>query len=253
MQYVLLDRSGKLNNAELRSLQDWYVRYQLTAVPGVSEIATLGGEAFFLATDVGDRDAVLRAVAETARRFGGVHVLVNNAWSGAAMRRLEQMDEMAVRRAFEVGTLGCLWAMQACFPWMRDQGYGRIVSLCSLNGVNAHMYTAHYNMAKEALRALTRTAAREWASRGITANVLCPAAETEASLALRKAMPELFAKVDAQMPMGRMGDPEADIAPVALFLASEDSQYVTGNTLFADGGSHINGAAWAPELPEETA
>ena len=132
-------------------------------------------------------------------------------------------------------------------------GLRPVVSLCSLNGVNAHMYTAHYNMAKEALRALTRTAAREWASRGITANVLCPAAETEASLALRKAMPELFAKVDAQMPMGRMGDPEADIAPVALFLASEDSQYVTGNTLFADGGSHINGAAWAPELPEETA
>ena len=167
------------------------------------------------------------------------------------MQRVGWMDEGAARRAFEVGTLGCLWAMQACFPHMKREGWGRVVSLCSLNGVNAHMFTAHYNMAKEALRALTRTAAREWAARGITANVLCPAAETEASRALRRRAPQLFEKMDAMLPMGRLGDVELDIAPVALFLASEDSRYVTGNTLFADGGSHINGAGWAPELPEE--
>lgn len=217
----------------------------------VAEIEELGGEGLCVPTDVGERGQVERAVAETARRFGTVHVLVNNAWSGAALSRVEWLGEAAVRRAFDVGTLACLWAMQACFPLMRDQGWGRIVSLCSLNGVNAHMYTAHYNMAKEALRALTRTAAREWAGRGITANILCPAAETEASTALRKARPDLFEKMDHMMPMGRLGDPEEDIAPVALFLASEDSRYVTGNTLFADGGSHINGAGWAPELPEE--
>jgi NAD(P)-dependent dehydrogenase (short-subunit alcohol dehydrogenase family) len=56
---------------------------------------------------------------------------------------------------------------------------------------------------------------------------------------------------DAANPMGRLGDPEDDIAPVALFLASEDARYLTGNTLFVDGGTHINGAAWAPELPDE--
>jgi NAD(P)-dependent dehydrogenase (short-subunit alcohol dehydrogenase family) len=215
------------------------------------EIEELGGRGLCVPTDVGDREQVERAVARTVERFGGVHVLVNNAWSGGAMKRVEWMDDASVRRAFEVGTLGCLWAMQACFPHMKRQAHGRIISLCSLNGVNAHMFTVHYNMAKEALRALTRTAAREWADRGITANVLCPAAETEASRALRERAPGLFEKVDAMLPMGRLGDPEEDIAPVALFLASDESRYVTGNTLFADGGSHINGAGWAPELPEE--
>jgi NAD(P)-dependent dehydrogenase (short-subunit alcohol dehydrogenase family) len=180
-----------------------------------------------------------------------VHVLVNNAWSGPPMSRVEWTEEGAMRQAFEVGTLGCLWAMQACFPHMRSQGWGRVVNLCSLNGVNAHMYTVHYNMAKEALRAITRTAAREWADRGITANVLCPAAETEASRAFRARAPAMFEQLDAMLPMGRLGDPEEDIAPVAVFLASEDSRYLTGNTLFADGGSHINGTPWAPELPEE--
>jgi NAD(P)-dependent dehydrogenase (short-subunit alcohol dehydrogenase family) len=62
--------------------------------------------------------------------------------------------------------------------------------------------------------------------------------------------PELEASADASNPMGRLGDPEGDIAPVALFLASDDARYLTGNTLFVDGGSHINGAAWAPELPD---
>ena len=55
---------------------------------------------------------------------------------------------------------------------------------------------------------------------------------------------------DATNPMGRLGDPEADIAPVAVFLASDDARYLTGNTLFVDGGSHINGVTWAPELPD---
>jgi NAD(P)-dependent dehydrogenase (short-subunit alcohol dehydrogenase family) len=133
---------------------------------------------------------------------------------------------------------------------MKRQGWGRIISICSLNGVNAHMYTAEYNTAKEALRSLTRTAAREWARHGIVANVICPAAATAAYEAFRRASPENAARLLEQNPMGRMGDPEADIGGVALFLASEDARYTTGNTLFVDGGSHINGVAWAPQLPD---
>jgi NAD(P)-dependent dehydrogenase (short-subunit alcohol dehydrogenase family) len=134
---------------------------------------------------------------------------------------------------------------------MKRQGGGRVINLCSLNGVNAHMYTVHYNTAKEAVRALTRTAAREWAPYNILCNVICPAAATEAYRAVMDANPEMEKQLLAQHPMHRMGDPEEDIGGVALFLASEDSRYVTGNTLFVDGGSHINGSPWAPELPEE--
>ena len=112
------------------------------------------------------------------------------------------------------------------------------------------MGTAEYNTSKEALRAATRTAAREWAPLGITANVICPAAKSASFAATMGAHPELVAAADGSNPMGRIGDCYDDISPVALFLASEGSRYLTGNTLFVDGGSHINGSAWAPEMPE---
>jgi len=140
--------------------------------------------------------------------------------------------------------------MQAVFPTMRAQRYGRIVNLCSLNGVNAHIGTAEYNVAKEALRALTRTAAREWAEHQIVVNAVCPGAKTAAFRRVAAENPSIEAMADAANPMGRLGDPDADIAPVVAFLASDDARYLTGNTLFVDGGGHINGVAWAPELPD---
>lgn len=218
----------------------------------VEELQALGADAMFVKTDVAEKQQVENMVAQTVAQWGGVDALVNNAWaSKIGLTRVEWMDDEAMQHAFNVSAMASKWTMQACFPYMRDAGYGRIVNLCSLNGVNAHMYSMHYNMAKEALRSITRTAAREWAYRGITCNIICPSAATASYVALKEANPEMFNGIEAALPMKRMGDPEEDIAPVALFLATEDSQFVTGNTLFVDGGSHINGAAWAPELPEE--
>ncbi len=209
-----------------------------------------GADVHALRVDVSHKPDVLAMVATAVDTWGRVEILVNNAWGGGRLCRVEQKTDELFDSGFHVGFYGPMWAMQAAFPLMRSQGWGRIINLCSLNGVNAHMGTAEYNSAKEALRALTRTAAREWAPYGITANVICPAAKTAASRRVFAANPELEAAADAANPMGRMGDPEADIAPVALFLAGEGSGYLTGNTLFVDGGSHINGAPWAPALPE---
>jgi NAD(P)-dependent dehydrogenase (short-subunit alcohol dehydrogenase family) len=188
--------------------------------------------------------------AELAAEFGSVDILVNNAWGGGTTARLEHKSEADLEHGWRVGLMSAFWAMQAAFPHMRAAGWGRIVSMCSLNGVNAHMYTVEYNAAKEGLRALTRTAAREWGRHGICANIVCPAAATLAYEAFRRASPENAAKLLEQNPIGRMGDPEADIAPVVAFLASDDARYVTGNTLFVDGGGHINGVSWAPNLPD---
>jgi NAD(P)-dependent dehydrogenase (short-subunit alcohol dehydrogenase family) len=138
--------------------------------------------------------------------------------------------------------------MQAVLPIMKAQRDGAVINLCSLNGVNAHMGTTSYNVAKEALRAASRTAAREWAPWQIRVNVICPGAKSAATRSVFEAHPELEAAADASNPMGRLGDPEDDIAPVAVFLASEDARYLTGNTLFVDGGGHINGVPWAPDL-----
>jgi len=140
------------------------------------------------------------------------------------------------------------WAMRECFPIMKAQSWGRVINMCSLNGVNAHMGTLEYNVGKEALRSLTRTAAREWASTGIVVNALCPAAKSAAFRRVMSQHPELVASADAHNPTGRIGDPYDDIAPVVSFLASEDCRYMTGNTLFVDGGTHINGSSWAPDL-----
>lgn len=212
--------------------------------------AEFGTEAVAVPTDVADETAVRAAVAAAVDRWGTVDILVNNAWGGGSLGRLEHKTNQQMDHGLRVGLYGPLWAMQEALPVMRAQGRGNIVNLCSLNGVNAHIGTAEYNCAKEALRTLTRTAAREWAPYGIVANAICPAAKTAASRAVFVANPELEAMADAANPMGRLGDPERDIAPVAVFLASDDARYLTGNTLFVDGGSHINGAPWAPELPD---
>ena len=211
----------------------------------------LGADALAVPTDVRDKAAVHAMVAAAVDRWGSVDVLVNNAWGGGRLSRLEHKTDALMSAAMEVGFYGPLWAMQAAFPHMKSAAWGRIVNLCSLNGVNAHVGTAEYNSAKEALRALTRTAAREWAPHGIVVNAICPGAKSAAFRRIAESNPELAAMADAANPMGRLGDPEDDIAPVAVFLASEDCRYLTGNTLFVDGGSHINGVSWVPDLPDE--
>jgi NAD(P)-dependent dehydrogenase (short-subunit alcohol dehydrogenase family) len=133
---------------------------------------------------------------------------------------------------------------------MKSQGYGRIINLGSLNGVNAHMFTVAYNASKEAVRALTRTAAVEWGGHGITANVICPSALSPAARDYFDSNPEMAQAILGQVPVGRFGESAADIGPVAVFLASEASAYMTGNTLYVDGGGHINGVAWRPEVED---
>jgi NAD(P)-dependent dehydrogenase (short-subunit alcohol dehydrogenase family) len=210
----------------------------------------LGGRSLFVPTDVTDRAAVEAVVDRTIEEFGAVDVLVNNAWGGGSMVRLEHSTDEQMEHGLRMAFWAAYWSMLRCFPHMRDAGGGSIINICSLNGVNAHPFTPEYNVGKEALRTLTRTAAREWARHGIRANAICPGAATATYRAVEQAMPDMIAEILSQVPMGYMGDPERDIGGVAYFLASDDSRYLTGNTLFADGGGHINGVPWAPDLPD---
>ena len=217
---------------------------------GNAAVSELGENAIFVETDVSVKEDNERMIAAAVDQWGTLDILVNNAWGGGVISRVESKSPELMEHGLNVGFLGPLWAMVAAHPIMKEQSYGRIVNLCSLNGVNAHMGTVEYNSAKEALRSATRTAAREWAPLGITANIICPAAKSASFFRVMSQFPELIAAADAANPMGRMGDCEEDIGPVAVFLASEGSSYVTGNTIFADGGSHINGSSWAPDLDE---
>jgi NAD(P)-dependent dehydrogenase (short-subunit alcohol dehydrogenase family) len=215
------------------------------------ECSALGGEALFVHTDI-LRQGSLEAAIEAAReRLGGLDILVNNAYAAGPPARLQAKPEDEFRLAMEACFFASLRAMQCCFAHMRAQRRGRIINLCTLNGVNAHPYSADYNTSKEALRALTRSAAREWAAYGITVNAICPAAVTPAYERFREMAPELAAHMLQQNPSGYMGDAEEDIGGVAVFLASDAARYLTGNTLMVDGGSHLNGVQWAPPVPPE--
>lgn len=209
-----------------------------------------GVRAEALVTNVGDKAQVEAMVAVANERFGSVDILVNNAGGGGFMGRVEHHTDAIMKDAFDIGFNAGFWAMQAAFPLMRARQWGRIINICSLNAVNAHPFTVGFNAAKEALRGLTRTAAREWARHGICANVICPAAASEAYKKFAAAYPDMAAEMLTQNPMGRMGDCEEDIGAVAAFLASDDCRYVTGMTMFVDGGSHINGVSWEPPVPD---
>lgn len=202
----------------------------------------------FLRVDVTDREQVEAMVTTTEADHGAVDILVNNAWGAGTISRVEHKTDEALARGFAMGYYGPYWAMRAAFGGMKERGWGRVINLCSLNGVNAHVGTLEYNSAKEALRALTRTAAREWAPTGVVVNAICPGAKSAAFRRIAEANPQVATMAEGANPMGRLGDPLTDIAPVAVFLGSEDCRYLTGNTLFVDGGAHINGVAWAPDL-----
>jgi NAD(P)-dependent dehydrogenase (short-subunit alcohol dehydrogenase family) len=112
----------------------------------------------------------------------------------------------------------------------------RIINFASWYGMIADAGTVGYNITKEAVRRLTRTAAREWGRYAITVNVVAPTAKTDAADNIERADPEAMAAAVAAIPAGRLGDPRLDIAPAVLFLATDDARSITGQTLGVDGG-----------------
>jgi NAD(P)-dependent dehydrogenase (short-subunit alcohol dehydrogenase family) len=199
-----------------------------------------------LTADVERKAEVVAMVQSAVDAWGTVEILVNNAWGGASFGPVEGKTDEQLAHGFGLAFYGPFWAMQAAFPHMKEGGWGRIVNMCSAAGPNAMLGTLEYNCAKEALRTLTRCAAREWAPYGIVANAILPGAKGSGMVRRYEADPELEAQLDASNPMGRIGDPEDDIGPVAVFLASDDCHYFTGNSLWVDGGNHIGGGSWQP-------
>ena len=134
--------------------------------------------------------------------------------------------------------MGSFYFMTACFPHLKERR-GSIINLCSMAGTERGAGFAAYAAVKEALRTLTGIAAREWGAEGIRANALCPSALTPGVKDFLEDNPDLGADVLAKIPLGRMGDPETDIGRAAVFLASDDAAYVTGQTLWVDGGQVV--------------
>jgi 2-hydroxycyclohexanecarboxyl-CoA dehydrogenase len=148
---------------------------------------------------------------------------------------LEAFPEDVWDHTFQTGLKGTLFGMQAAFPHLRERG-GKIINFGSGNGIGAMKGTAAYNATKEAIRALSRTAAAEWGKYGICVNVIIPTMLTDAAEAFFTARPGIREKLAEGIPLRRFGDVEHDIGPVAVFLASDGSNFVTGQSIHVDGG-----------------
>jgi NAD(P)-dependent dehydrogenase (short-subunit alcohol dehydrogenase family) len=210
----------------------------------VAEIQSAAGSSRGITVDVGVRAEVDQMVADTIDQFGAVDVLVNNAQSfgskaqpegSPGYEKLETFSEDIWDNTFQSGLKGTLYGMQAVFPHMSNGG-GKIINFGSGNGIGAMKGSAAYNSTKEAIRALSRTAAAEWGKYGIYVNVLIPTMLTDSADEFFEARPGIREKLVAQIPLRRFGDVDRDIAPVAVFLASSDSDFVTGQAIHVDGG-----------------
>lgn len=203
----------------------------------LENVAAGSAEAIFpLEASAGDRADAQRTVSETLARFGRIDVLVNNAHTFTDFLPLEdaKMEEhclVDLKSAF----IGSLQLMQACFPHMRDAGGGSIINMGSSYGIRCEPGFLAYAASKEAIRALTRTAAREWGRHKIRVNTILPSALSPKALWYLEESKTYDAEL-AKVSLGKFGVPD-DIAPTALFLASDDAAYVTGQTIGVDGGS----------------
>ena len=203
----------------------------------VAELTGLGIETLGVATNIMERDEVDAMVAATVERFGRVDGIVNNAQTFRPMAPMAEVATEDVDVFYASGVKGTLWAMQAVYPHMAAQGWGRIVNFASSMGITGGRGFGAYNASKEAIRALTRTAAREWAVDGIVVNCIAPAAADHHGDAARQS--EGYRTFVENCPMGRQGDPETDIGPLTWFLCSDACRYLTGHTFMADGGAFM--------------
>ena len=198
-----------------------------------------GGKAVCVAGDLGKRAEVERVVNAAVASFDTVDILVNNA-QDSVQRIIEETTDDDVERSYRSGPLATLYGMQACFPYLKRRG-GSIVNFGSSTALRGDETFASYAMAKEAIRGLTRVAAREWGRYGIRVNSVCPASMSPSAEVWAEENPERFKAVLKNIPLGRMGDAETDIGRAIAALVSDDLHYLTGATLVLEGGRVIYG------------
>lgn len=195
-------------------------------------IGEAGGKADHVVMDLASPESVRAAVATVLERHGALHILVNNAGI-TRDKLLIQMKEEDFDAVVGTNLKGAWVAIQAATKPMMKQRWGRIINIASVVGQMGNAGQSNYVSAKAGLIGLTKSVARELASRNVTVNAVTPGyIETDMTSGLSDDVKAEFTK---QIPLGRMGTP-ADIAAAVAFLASEEAGYVTGQTLSVNGG-----------------
>ena len=204
-----------------------------------AEIRAAGGQASATALDVGDHAALAAFVQSTIATHGRLDVVVNNAPS-VTYAALTDMDVAAFRRDFHVNVDSTFVTTREALPTMYAQGSGSIINIASVNALLALGNMAAYGAAKAALVHFTRQIAVEAAGRGVRANAIAPGVINTPATTAGFAGPYAAwgEKIAAAVPMGRFGEP-AEVAALALFLASDEASYVTGTCIAIDGGKSV--------------
>ncbi|MEY2996520.1 MAG: hypothetical protein RLZ86_661 [Actinomycetota bacterium] len=218
-----------------------------TGEPVAAAIRADGGSAVCIETDVTKGSSIAACVQRTVDEFGRLDIVVHNAFTGAIPHRLEDAD---LDKHWKGMSLTAGWASLQCareaHPHLaassrrpRGEGGGRYVLITSPSGVEGSANIPLYSPAKAAQRAIAKSLAREWGPDGITVNCIAPVAASPSLITAFDRNPALQQAIEARTPLGRVGDITDDIGSVALFLAGDDSSYVTGQTIVCDGGSFL--------------
>jgi 3-oxoacyl-[acyl-carrier protein] reductase len=211
-----------------------YTSNEAAAVDTVQMVSAAGGTAVPMRFDIGDAAAVDVAFKEIAAGEGGLHILVNNA--GVAVNALTLGSKDADwARAIDINLKGAIHCTRAALrPLMRAREAGRIINITSIVGEMGSAGQGPYAAAKAALIGLTKTWAREYASRGITVNAVSPG-YIDTEMTAKDLPPDRREVLMQSIPLGRVGKPE-DVAAAVAFLASPAAGYVTGEVLRVNGG-----------------
>ncbi len=169
------------------------------------EIAVSGGECLPLKCDVREKDQIQNVVSKTIEKYGKVDILVNNAQGGLEPKALEDITDELVTTALYSGPVASLRFMQACFPYMKSQKWGRIINTSSGSWNGSVANFANYAMAKGAIASLSYAAARDWSKFGLTVNVIFPFIESEPLQRFLGSSPGLREAAEASIPVGYVG------------------------------------------------
>ena len=200
--------------------------------------AEYGMKVLPIVADGADEAAIKDVVAQTIATFGKINTLVNNAQVSKSGLPLIEHTKEDLDLSIHSGLYAAFFYMRECHPYLKESK-GSVINFASGAGLFGKLGQSSYAAAKEGIRGLSRVAAAEWGPDGIRVNVICPLAMTESLMEWKDNYPDLFAKTIQGIPLGRFADPKDDIGRVAVFLASEDAHYITGETITLQGGSGL--------------